>query len=108
LRINPDWYRKRLLGRWPGIVFFKISPEDYLLEWGLPVSAAGAAIHAGIQSNQNVVDLDTPFEEFFLWHLQIIPDQYRLYLFNDSSWDSLELTPDTTIGDIQQFVGGRT
>jgi len=108
LQIDPDWYRKRLLERWPGIVFSKISPEDYLLEWGIPVSTAGAAIHGGLQTNQNIVDLDTPFEEFFLWHRQIIPGQYRLYLFNDSSWGSLELTVDTTIEEIQQFVGGRT
>ena len=110
LRIDPNWYRERLLEKWPEVLFFKTSPNVYLLNWELSISPGPTGSVGGIgglQTNQQIVSMSTPFEEFFLWHRQIIPGQYRLYLFNDSSWDSLELTADTTIEDIQQFVGGR-
>ena len=111
LRINPDWYRARLLEKWPYVIFFDTSPNVYLLNWELSITqdpSGSVGGIGGLQTNQQIVSMSTPFEEYFLWHRQIIPGKYRLYLFNDSSWDSLELTADTTIEDIQDFLEGRT
>ena len=111
LRIDPNWYRDLLLEKWPEVIFFETSPSVYLLNWELSISQDPTGSVGGIdglQTNQQIVSMSTPFEEFFLWHRRIIPGLYRLYLFNDGSWDSLELKADTIIEDIRQFVGGRT
>ena len=60
------------------------------------------ALHADTQ----IVSFDTPYSDFFLWHRSVVPIEHDLYLFNDSSWESLKLDPDTTLDEIKKFVSG--
>lgn len=102
LRIDLVEYQALLLERWPGISVY--SPPQYvLLEWVFPVTREGAGPVGGLENNQTVF-LDTPFDEFFLWHRTIIPAQYQLFLFHEGSWDTLELKPEITLEEIQRFI----
>jgi len=59
-----------------------------------------------LQSNLQYVSfkLGLHFTDFIVWHRQMIPPQYALFLFNDSSWDSLQLSENTTREEIQAFT----
>jgi hypothetical protein len=111
LRIDPTWYREQLVRRWADIEFFEI-PSPRPLHWSLYTKAEGGELipqgSGSLQANLQVISMGTPVEEFFLWHRSIIPRNYRLFLFNDSSWDSLELTPGTTIEEISRFIADRS
>src|SRR6266487_841903 len=104
LRIDPTEYQALLLKKWPGISFD--SSSYILLGWFLQITKEGAKIIGGLEEDQQTVFLDTPFDEFFLWHRSIIPPQYELYLFHEGSWDNLELKPNTSLEEIQRFIKG--
>lgn len=105
LRIKPEIYRKQLAEKWPDIAFYESGPTT-LLAWGLKVGE-NARLYGGLQDNQQIVWLDFPHAQFFLWHRTVIPISYPLFLFSTSSWDSLELTSETTFEEVQFFVGAR-
>jgi hypothetical protein len=107
LEIDPDWYKRQLLKNWPNIEFFQPTTKYYVLSWRFPSTAEGSGSLAGLQENLQVISMSAPFEEYIVWHRSIIPDDYTLYLFNESSSNSLELTSKLTIEDIEQFVGRR-
>ena len=108
-KIDPSEYKKALEASWPQVTFFRTS-EKFPLQWIIQIkhpSGKGSlgtigALHANLQ----VISCDTPLVEFFYWHRTYVPLDYKLYLFDDSSWESLELTPKTTEAEIQDFVTG--
>ncbi len=105
LRIDPVEYKALLMEKWPGISAY--SPPQYvLLEWVFPVTVEGAGPIGGLENDQQTIFLDTPFEKFFLWHRSVIPGKYRLFLFHEGSWDTLELKTDTRLEEIQRFISG--
>lgn|SRR5690554_4269397 len=105
LKIDPDWYKHQLLQSWPNIEFFQSATQYYVLSWRFPPTVKGAGVLAGLQENLQVVSMSAPFEAYILWHRSVISEKYALYLFNDSSTDSLELTSRLTVQDVKQFVG---
>ena len=108
LKIDPVSYRQRLLEKWPYTKFFRTS-DTLALQWSLYIETKEGVIVPGsvaaLHGDYQVVSLDTPYEEFFLWHRSVIPSVHALFLFNSSSWDSLELTSETTLKETQRFVG---
>jgi hypothetical protein len=110
LRIDPGAYREQLSLRWPDTEFLS-SSGDLLLEWSLFARQEdGSRIPLGIgglHSDRQVVSMDTPEEGFFLWHRGVIPREHKLFLFSGGSMDSLEITVDTTLVEIEEFVGKR-
>jgi hypothetical protein len=109
LRIDPTFYKERMLERWPETKFFQTSP-DVPLQWMINIrDKSGVGVHGTIGMLHNdfqVVSCDTPFEEFFVWHRSLMPSKYKLFLFNDSSCESLELKPETSLDEVKQFIGG--
>lgn len=106
LRIEPSEYHQKLVERLSEINFVSGS----LIRWELPPeSKEYAGLWGCLQENQQIVSFGTgpkkSFIDFILWHRSVIPEQYPLYLFNSSSWDSLLLTKDTTEQDIVDFTG---
>jgi len=101
LHINVAEYRKLLIQRWSAIEF--LPTTAFSLQWGIPVSTSGAHIYGALHTDKQVISIDTPFEEFFLWHRGVIPSKHKLFLFNDSAWNSIELTDHTTAEDIERF-----
>jgi hypothetical protein len=97
LIIDVNWYRERLREKWPDIRFFVASPDLMALQWEF-----GEGI-GSLDKYLQIVSLDGPYEEYFYWHRQVITEQYRLFLFNETSWASLELTYKTTLEDIIRF-----
>jgi len=104
LRIDPDEYKKSLGEQWAEIAFDDQSPY-VALSWGLLVSQKGARIHGVLDKDLQTVSLDTPYEEFFLWHRSVIPSHYVLFLFNDSQFEDMELTSETTLEELRRFCG---
>lgn len=101
LRIDPVKYKALLLKSWPGVSFYP--SQHILLGWTFPLTDKGAGPIGGLEDNQTIF-LDTPLDEFFLWHRSIIPAQYQLFLFHEGSWDTLELKPETSLEDIRKFI----
>lgn len=107
LVIDPTSYKEKMLERWPESEFFSTSPE-LPLQWMISSFSEGdempphgiGSLHADMQ----IVSFDTPYSEFFLWHRSVIQSQHDLYLFNDSSLESLKLEPDTTFDEIEEFI----
>ena len=109
LSIDPEEYRQLLIERWPSTTFFQrsdISPLEWEIRVEEPDQSGAYGTIGMLHGDLQVVSVETPFEEFFLWHREIISNEHRLFLFNDSSYESLELTEQTTLREIQEFVGG--
>ncbi len=102
LVIDPSRYRDLLTKDWPDIEFYSPKPTA-ILAWGLAVPDGGR-VYGGLQPNAQVVWLDMPVEDFFLWHRKVIPDRHRLFLFPANSYETLELNPATTLEEIRVFV----
>ena len=47
------------------------------------------------------------FNQFVAWYRTYIPAEYKLFLFVEGHWDSLELTDEITEKDVGQFTGYR-
>ena len=110
LRINVQSYRKGLANRWEGITFSTSTQTGCLLLWWLPCeSNEYGGLEGCLQSNAQIVGFGTgpkkSFMDFILWHRSFVLDEYELFLFNSSSWDSLKLTRNTTEQNIVDFTG---
>ena len=110
LRIDPAIYMEQLLKKWPNAQLLHTS-ANFPLQWILYTESGAHSLDSrgvgSLHSNLQVVYLDTPYEEFFLWHRSVIPARYRLFLFNVSSLDSLEITSNMTMEDLRKFLGGK-
>lgn len=104
LKIDSTWYKKHLLADWIGVKFYD-DAQEASLAWDLPVTVKDPFIYGILHPDLQVVSLGTPYEDFFLWHRRIVPANYKLYLFNDSSLSSLELTLDTNFDEVRKFCG---
>jgi hypothetical protein len=103
LIIDPVKYRQQLEDKWAGIKFHE--PSEYsLLAWSLLVSEEGAMIYGALQNNKQIVWLEFPHIDFFLWHRSVISSKHNLFLFTASSFNSLELKMDTARETVEQFL----
>lgn len=106
LQIKHSEYSEKLVDRWDDIRFI----HGTELEWELPFeSGQYTGLWGLLQHNQQIVNFGTgpkqSFLDFILWHRSVVPEQYPLFLFNSSSWDSIILTSSTTEQDIINFTG---
>jgi hypothetical protein len=110
LRIDPETYREKLLERWPETEFLDPS-EGLLLEWSLyEMNSEGIRVPLGLgalHADHQVLSMNTPVEEFFQWHRQIVEAEHRLYLFEGGSAKNVELKQGLTLEEIEDFVGKR-
>jgi hypothetical protein len=71
----------------------------------MPETPEGAGTICGLQSDYQIISMDAPFEDLILWHRSVISSRYQLYLFREGAWDYLELTTETSIEDLENFLG---
>jgi hypothetical protein len=106
LVIDPDFYKEQLSEAWPlAEIFDPVGTE--ILSWSLNVEEEDGIVPGvigAVQGNRQIVTLDAPNVDFFLWHRSVIPEKYRLWLFTDTSWNSIELQHDTTAGAIREYI----
>lgn len=112
LSIDVSKYAQELRKRWPNAeIHLTVVDDDltYLLDWRLPPESGVSGLPGQLQNDHQVVSFGTgpkdSFLDFILWHRAFVPSYYQLFLFNSSSWNSLELKMDTTKRDIGSFVG---
>jgi hypothetical protein len=109
LRIDPAAYERALVARWPDVGIVPKAMSHCLLYWDLPESAETAGIWGQLFNDCQLVSFVTGpargFLDFIFWHRATIPDEYPLYLFQASTWETLPLTAQTTEADILAFTG---
>lgn len=109
LRIDLEDFAGKLKEHWPGLLVEEEHPIENL-HWTFPLppeiegyfAGAGGALY-GQQIISLTRDYDGVFQGFLLWYRAYVPATYRLWFFNSSSWDRLELTRDTSEADILGF-----
>lgn len=111
LIIDPEYYRQQLLLKWPGTKIVE-STVGFSLQWVLwDILKDGQLESCGIgqlHRDKQIVSVDTPYEEYFLWHRKLVPSRYQLFLFNESDiTKNLKLMPDMTIDTIEHYCGRR-
>jgi hypothetical protein len=107
LRIDPERYRSLLKEKWGDNIRF-LQEEHSALAWDLRFYSEDGTTQGSfgrLFGDLQIVALETPYEEFFLWHRSVIEGDHRLFLFNASSPESLELGSDTTMDEIRRFCG---
>ena len=105
LQINIEDFKSTLVDNWKESEV-EVTPKGGLL-WSIP-DGSSVGFRGEIQSNRQVATFApgnwTTYREFILWYRKQIPERYVLHLFNSSSMDSLIISAQTNIGDIEQFV----
>ena len=106
LVIDVAQYRERLTAQWPHAEFHPNVGNEKLLWTLFEVEDDSLACRGigTIQSNQQIVTFDSPYIDFFLWHRVMIPQEHKLWLFKDTSWNNLEIQSDTKCEEIAQFI----
>jgi hypothetical protein len=102
LQIDPNNYSQKLFYRWP----HTIRNSEYELSWTISQVKGGSGLRILLHSDKQYVSfgLSQNFTDFIVWHREVIPDKYPLFLHNSSSWDSLELLPGISREKIQEFT----
>jgi hypothetical protein len=103
LRIDLEEFGERFLKQWPEGKTERTSAGG--LSWFVPEKGS-AGFFGELQSNQQIVSFGpgnwSVYVDFVLWYRALVPQQYRLFLFTSNSFDSLELTSETTRQDIAE------
>jgi hypothetical protein len=103
-QVDPDVMAEAIKGRWPEAEIWVNQAPDRPVEWMLPSQFWG-----WLQSSRDtVVFMDGPKQdmvEFVLWYRTFVRPSIRLFLEDDWSDRSLELTADTTAKEITDFAG---
>ncbi len=101
LVIDPAHYKELLFQKWPNAKILQETPD--FLVFGIPMPNSEVYLYGHVRKFWAC--LETPFEEFFLWHRSVISSDCQLFLFRTSSWDALELKLDTTLEEVKAFIG---
>lgn len=107
LRIDPAAYKMALFERWPTAKELSFENIKGAVWWRLNKHNL-CGVEVRLQNNLQYVSISSGginFIEFILWHRAYVPAEYKLFLFNDSGWDSLVLTSATTKEEVVQFTG---
>jgi hypothetical protein len=103
-QIEPAILAESVKGRWPEAEVQINHAPDPPVEWTFPSQFWG-----WLQSNRDtVVFTDGPeqsFVEFTLWYRTFVRPSIRLFLMDEWSERSLELTVETTAKEITDFTG---
>jgi hypothetical protein len=92
-----------LVEKWPGIEF-PTPFSGHSLAWIIQGRGEGR-ISGSLQDNGQILSLEVPREDFFLWHRRIIPSEHKLFLFPENAKEALELTNETTLRELRRFIG---
>ena len=105
LEIVPDDFAESFLKKWPnakleftvaGGILWQVSEKE------------GVGFFGELQANKQIVSFEpgnwTTFFDFVIWYREYVAKQYRLFFFNSSSWDSLEITSQTMKREINEFL----
>jgi hypothetical protein len=111
LTIDLEQYATTLRQQWPHLQEVHPPPDSpFPVYWHLN-EAQMRGIEVQLNPNFPIVSFkrhDVNFVDFILWHRQFIPQDYPLFLFNDSGWpERLPLSPTTSRQAILDFCGMR-
>lgn len=91
----PDWtvnqteFVEALKHRWHGIEVKE--SEIYALQWSVEVEGYHPML-GGLQSDYHTVTIDggpiASIAEFAVWYRSLVPEQHRLFLFRETTFDN--------------------
>src|SRR3954453_3093630 len=103
-RIDPDTYGEALQKRWPYSNVGRVASEHYILSWELDKETELGA-PGGLFSDGKVVSFGSNPQkdamDFVLWHRAFVPEQYPLFLFDQSLSIVFELKSDVTENELR-------
>lgn len=107
LVIDPESYRTMMQQKWPEAkIYTPPASSAYLLRW--EINQHEIYIAGGLQSDHQTVSIQPGFKSnlpiFVLWHREIIPEKFQLFLTWEGTWESLEVKSDTSEQDIVAFT----
>lgn len=108
LAIETDWYRSMMQQKWPAAkIYTPPAGSTYLLRW--EINQDEFNITGGLQRDHQTVSFQPGFKlnlpTFVLWHREIIPEKFQLFLTWEGTWESMEIKSDTREQDIVAFTG---
>ncbi len=106
LQIDINHFEQEFLKKWNNGTITKIPTGR--LSWHVP-EIGSSGFFGSLHSNKQIVTFSLgnweTFPDFVLWYRAFIPTNYRLFFFNSSNWESLELTENTTREMVSKFIG---
>ena len=107
LKIDLIEMKRNFLERWPNAEFSS-TPKGGLT-WNIREENS-AGFFGSVQHNLQIVSFNPgnwrTILDFIIWYREFVPPIYKLFLFNSTSSNSLELTPNTTRETVSRFVFG--
>ena len=107
-RITAETFEKNVLLRWPQAQVHSSPFLPFTCE--LPSTRSGfGGLGVSLMPNLQVVSFGTgpmeSFLEFVFWYRSLVPNEYRLFLFNSAASASLEISVNSTEQEIVEFTG---
>ena len=106
LQIDSNTFALAFQQEWP-LADVKVYEEGGV-SWNIPEESS-VGFYGSLQTNLQIIGFVpgtwTAMFDLILWYRRFVDISYQLYFFNSSSWDSIELTNETTKQDIQKFLG---
>ena len=101
LQIDFRDFVNHLRRKWANV---DISP---FLGWSAEIKK-DKTVYGGFLGPKNQIMRLDPYENFsevVIWYRSYIPSEYPLFLFQQGSWDSLQIDADTTVQEVERFAG---
>ncbi len=107
--VDSELFSLELKKQWPSAEI-QDAPSDSTMEiyWNLLPTDSIRGLDGRFQKDQQTLTIqggiDHDLIKFIMWYRQFIPAQYKLYLFDSSSFERLELTPEIVEDQIRKFT----
>jgi len=107
-RISPQSFRRSLLSRWPDATLREVRTTERraIFEYELPMSHS--RVYGDLDRRGRYVSFSGDIRdmaEFALWFRSLVPESEQLLFSDEGMNSSLDLKPDTTLGEIFSLAG---
>lgn len=107
LKIEPKFLENNLKARWALVEFdnFNFVNNPYILSWAIDFN--GSRLLGGLHKDRQGVSLDNDPESvaiFAIWYRSLIPAQYQLFIFHDSSDREIEINSNISADELLDLL----
>jgi len=107
--VDVEEFKVQLKNRWPtSEIRYAPSDAQVLIDWSLAPTDSAYGLNGSLFSDHETLTIETGVEnnlvEFILWYRKFIIYKYKLYIFNDVSFERLELTDKTDASEVKTFI----
>ncbi len=107
--LNLNEYRAKLLAKWQDIEFFPSITDNVVLFWRiLKPQQEGEYLSSFYQLLSDLQTVTFGFDylnaEFVHWQRSLVDPKCKLYFYNDSSFQPIEITYVMSLDEIQEII----